>query len=151
MSLIGSLLLLFGGIALFYVLLALGRLLDRKRGSIILTLVLPLLLFTAAVLGGSLYLDHNGIDVPAVIVDKKEEISIYDTGVWARNLAVVITYQARGMASQTESQISVDASLYDQMHIGGAVEVRYIAVRLTSSSSSSSLMIRMTRLWEWTL
>ena len=90
--------------------------------------ILVALLFGGLYLGPSLYLDFNGIDSTATVVDKEERIdrgrrsSSLD---WWRRLDVVVEYQPAEQSLPHRSSIRVDEGTYDRLQVGDTVRIRY--------------------------
>src|SRR5258706_3236966 len=126
MNIFASLLVFFGGLLLIYLLTAVIKFLTRGRGGMATGFFLPVLLVVLLGLGVSFYLDNNGDVVPGTVVAKNEEINVYDTGTYMRFLNIDVQFQPLNTGYPTTIRMPVNAALFDQLHNGQAVQVRYI-------------------------
>jgi len=135
----------FGLLLAFPVLQVLGALLNRltiRQDWFPTTFAVGAV--AAGCIGGSLYLDTAGVVVPGTVVKKDETIGIR-SGSWTRRLQVTVRYPT-APDHETTAVIGVDEALFDRLHAGAAVQVRYLPqlrmlARLAEQSTGSLLLM----------
>jgi hypothetical protein len=126
MNFFGSLLLFLGGMITLGIARAVSSILSRGRGGVVTSVIVPVLVVILIGAGASMYLDNNGDVVPGTVTAKNEQINTYDTGTYTRVLNVDVEFQPRDDSLRTTVRLGVDGALFDQLHNGETVQVRYI-------------------------
>jgi hypothetical protein len=84
--------------------------------------------------GTSLYVDASGITGPGTVLAKRETIKHDVTGSWVRTMNIQVRYQPHDQRSAEVSDIDVDAAVYDALHVGSPIMVKYAPSRLLRGS-----------------
>lgn len=111
-------------------------------------------LMLTPIIGPSIYVEFRGVDAPAEIVAKREEIDV-TSGIWTRRLYIDVRYQPPDAPDPEITNIAVDAATYDRLHNEEPVQIRYPAnptlrqitllagTRLDTQRPFSALLARM--------
>jgi uncharacterized protein DUF3592 len=89
--------------------------------------IVPLVIGTAVLLGGSLWLDHRGTSVIATVTRKHEELAVHDSprGEWSRDYRVGVEFAHPG-GGVGSSSVRVSRARFDSLQTGDHVSIRYI-------------------------
>lgn len=89
--------------------------------------VVLLLICLALLLGGSLWLDHNGTPVTATVSSKREEMAIHDSpiGEWSRWYRLGVEFR-RSDGAPGRATLTVSRERFDSIREGNRIAIRYL-------------------------
>lgn len=107
-------------------LLMLARLVGWLTGTKAKPVWLTLLAVIALPIAVMVYLDVAGTIQPMRVTDKRENVSVQNSGQWQRNINITAEYDAPGETLPVQISMGCDARTFDELHLGQTVEARMI-------------------------